>query len=93
MSYKNWTKEIDSEDICWLHLDIADCTTNILRADVLDELDEILNELAHTLPAGIIFVSDKDNGFIAGADINEFTEITTQDQAEKMLRRGHDIMN
>ncbi|VAW70377.1 Enoyl-CoA hydratase / 3-hydroxyacyl-CoA dehydrogenase / 3-hydroxybutyryl-CoA epimerase, partial [hydrothermal vent metagenome] len=42
---------------------------------------------------GIIFVSDKDNGFIAGADINEFTEITTQDQAEKMLRRGHDIMN
>ncbi|VAW62083.1 Enoyl-CoA hydratase / 3-hydroxyacyl-CoA dehydrogenase / 3-hydroxybutyryl-CoA epimerase [hydrothermal vent metagenome] len=93
MSYKNWTKEIDNDDICWLHLDVSDSSTNILRSDVLDELNEILNELAQALPAGIIFLSDKDNGFIAGADINEFTEITTQEQAEKMLSRGHDIMN
>ncbi|HED35717.1 MAG TPA: crotonase [Gammaproteobacteria bacterium] len=93
MSYKNWSKETDSEDICWLHLHVADSSTNILRSDVLDELDDILNDCAQTLPAGIIFVSDKDNGFIAGADINEFTEITTEEQASKMLSRGHDIMN
>lgn len=93
MSYKNWKIEKDDEDICWLHLDVADSSTNILRIDVLDELDDIINDLVQSLPAGIIFVSDKNNGFIAGADINEFTEITTYEQATEMLIRGHTIMN
>lgn len=93
MSYKNWTIEKDEEDICWLHLDVENSSTNILRSDVISELSEILNELAQSLPAGIIFVSDKTNGFIAGADINEFTEIKTVDQAKEMLSRGHEIMN
>ncbi|VAW64929.1 Enoyl-CoA hydratase / 3-hydroxyacyl-CoA dehydrogenase / 3-hydroxybutyryl-CoA epimerase [hydrothermal vent metagenome] len=93
MSYKNWKIEKDDEDICWLHLDVSKSSTNILRSDVLDELDDIINDLAQSLPAGIIFVSDKSNGFIAGADINEFTKITTQEQATEMLVRGHTIMN
>ncbi len=93
MSYKNWKIETDDEDICWLHLDVAKSSTNILRSDVIDELDDIINDLAQSLPTGIIFVSDKSNGFIAGADINEFTTITTQEQAKDMLVRGHTIMN
>lgn len=93
MPYKNWKIEKDEEDICWLHLDVENSSTNILRSDVISELSEILNELAQSLPAGIIFVSDKSNGFIAGADINEFTEVKTIDQATEMLTRGHEIMN
>ncbi len=93
MSYKNWTIEKDSDDICWLHLDVDKSSTNILRKDVLDELNQILDELVQAPPAGVIFVSDKDNGFIAGADINEFTVIKTVEQAEEMLKRGHEIMN
>ena len=93
MTYKNWTIEHDDDDICWLHLDVSDSSTNILRSDVLDELNDILNDLAQSLPAGIVFISDKSNGFIAGADIKEFTEITTEEQAREMLYRGHMIMN
>ena len=93
MSYKNWIIEKDNDDICWLHLDVADSTTNILRFDVIDELNDIINDLAQSLPSGIIFVSDKKNGFIAGADIKEFTEINTVEQAREMLHRGHEIMN
>ena len=93
MSYKNWTVEKDDEDICWLHLDVTDSSTNILRSDVLDELDDVINDLVQSLPAGIVFVSDKSNGFIAGADINEFTEVKTTEQATEMLVRGHSIMN
>ncbi len=93
MPYTNWSIEKDTDDICWLHLDVSESSTNILRRDVLDELDKILDEMAKTSPAGIVFVSDKSNGFIAGADINEFTNITTQQQAIEMLQRGHDIMN
>jgi len=93
MSYKHWTIERDGEDICWLHLDVADSSTNVLSGAVLDELNNILNELAQNTPKGIVFVSDKNNGFIAGADIKEFTEITTVEAAIAMLKRGHEIMN
>ncbi len=93
MTYKNWIIEKDKDDICWLHLDVADSSTNVLRSDVLDELNSIIDEQAQSLPAGIVFVSDKQNGFIAGADINEFTEITTIEQAEQFLSRGHEIMD
>ncbi len=93
MSYKNWSIEKDSDDICWLHLDVEKSSTNILRKDVLDELNQIIDELVQTPPAGVVFVSDKDNGFIAGADINEFTIIKSVEEAEVMLKRGHEIMN
>ncbi|MCW9014829.1 MAG: 3-hydroxyacyl-CoA dehydrogenase NAD-binding domain-containing protein [Gammaproteobacteria bacterium] len=93
MAYQNWMIEKDDDDICWLHLDVADSSTNVLSSAVLDELNQILNELAQSLPKGIVFVSDKNNGFIAGADINEFTHITTEQQATDFLQRGHDIMN
>jgi 3-hydroxyacyl-CoA dehydrogenase / enoyl-CoA hydratase / 3-hydroxybutyryl-CoA epimerase len=93
MSFQHWTIERDNDDICWLHLDVADSSTNVLSAAVLDELKELLNELAQNTPKGIVFVSDKNNGFIAGADIKEFTEITTVEAAKVMLNRGHEIMN
>ncbi|MCW9005134.1 MAG: 3-hydroxyacyl-CoA dehydrogenase NAD-binding domain-containing protein [Gammaproteobacteria bacterium] len=93
MAYKHWKIERDDENICWLHLDVADSSTNVLSAAVLDELNDVLNEQAQSLPKGIVFVSDKKNGFIAGADINEFTVVKNHDEAMVMLNRGHDIMN
>lgn len=93
MAYTHWKIDRDDENICWLHLDVADSSTNVLSSAVLEELKTIINELAQSMPAGIVFVSDKRNGFIAGADINEFTVIKTQEQAMEMLNRGHEIMN
>jgi 3-hydroxyacyl-CoA dehydrogenase / enoyl-CoA hydratase / 3-hydroxybutyryl-CoA epimerase len=93
MAYKHWKAELDDDNICWLHLDVAKSSTNVLSKSVLDELSELLNEQAQSLPKGVVFVSDKDNGFIAGADINEFTEIKTEEEALVMLNRGHEIMN
>jgi len=93
MAYKHWKAELDDDNICWLHLDVAKSSTNVLSKAVLDELSEILNEQVQSLPKGIVFVSDKDNGFIAGADINEFTEVKTEEDAMVMLNRGHEIMN
>lgn len=93
MAYQHWKIELDDENICWLHLDVAKSSTNILSAAVLDELCELLNEQAQSLPKGLVFVSAKASGFIAGADINEFTKINTYDEAMVMLNRGHEIMN
>lgn len=93
MAYTHWKIDRDDENICWLHLDVANSSTNVLSSTVLDELKTIIHELAQSMPAGIVFVSDKNNGFIAGADITEFTLIKTQEQAMEMLNRGHEIMN
>lgn len=93
MSYKNWTIERDASNIVWLHFNKADASTNVLSTEVLNELNLALDEINNDLPKGVIFVSDKKNGFIAGADISEFTTIKDRSEATAFLRRGHDIMN
>lgn len=93
MDYKHWKIVHDDDNICWLHLDVADSSTNVLSNAVLAELSEILNEQAQAAPKGIVFVGDKTNGFIAGADIREFTEIQTPEEGLAMLQRGHEIMD
>ena len=93
MSYKNWTIERDASNIVWLHFNKADASTNVLSTDVLNELNLALDEINNDLPKGVIFVSDKKNGFIAGADISEFTTIKDHAEAMAFLRRGHDVMN
>ena len=93
MSYKNWTIERDANKIVWLHFDKADTSTNVLSSEVLIELNQALDEINNDLPKGVVFISDKKNGFIAGADISEFTTIKDKAEALAFLRRGHDVMN
>ncbi|MDZ7663030.1 3-hydroxyacyl-CoA dehydrogenase NAD-binding domain-containing protein [Thiohalophilus sp.] len=90
-NYKNWNVVHDDHHIAWLHLDKAESSTNTLSAGVLNELDEILNQLLSKPPRGVILLSDKDNGFIAGADVNEFTEFNDQGEAQAAIERGHTI--
>ncbi|MGD8796664.1 MAG: enoyl-CoA hydratase-related protein, partial [Thiohalophilus sp.] len=91
--YKNWKVVHDEHHIVWLHLDKADSSTNTLSAGVLNELDSILGELLSKPPRGVILLSDKENGFIAGADVNEFTEFNDQGEAQAAIERGHTIFN
>ena len=93
MSYKNWTIERDANRIVWLNFNKADASTNVLSSEVLIELNQALDEINNDLPKGVVFVSDKKNGFIAGADISEFTTIKDKAEALAFLRRGHDVMN
>ncbi len=91
--YKNWKVETDSDGICWLHIDKANSSTNVLSADLLEELETELVNLQKTPPRGVVFISDKSNGFIAGADVKEFSEFTSEHVALLAIQRGHRIMN
>ena len=93
MAYQHWVIERDASNIVWLHFNKADSSTNVLSSAVLSELNSALDEINTQLPKGVIFISDKSNGFIAGADISEFTTIKDQAEAIAFLRRGHDVMN
>ncbi|HET7766714.1 MAG TPA: 3-hydroxyacyl-CoA dehydrogenase NAD-binding domain-containing protein [Burkholderiales bacterium] len=92
-AYRNWKTETDGDGLVWLSLDKADSATNVLSADVMAELDAVLDELAAEKPRGLIVRSAKESGFIAGADVEEFTRIKDPDDAMRMVRRGWDLYN
>jgi 3-hydroxyacyl-CoA dehydrogenase/enoyl-CoA hydratase/3-hydroxybutyryl-CoA epimerase len=85
--------ETDDDNIVWLHFDKADAGTNVLNVDVFEQLDEHLQQIAARNPRGLVILSDKANGFIAGADITAFTKVKNSDQALAFLRLGQDVFN
>ncbi len=91
--YKNWRLHVDGKGIAWCHLDVADASANVLSTAVLGELERLVEELAQLSPVGAAFVSDKETGFIAGAKIEEFTEIQDSEQARAAISRVHKLFN
>lgn len=89
--YKNWKVESDDDGICWLHLNVPKSSANILNEQVIIELDTIVEELLKNTPKGAVILSDKESGFIAGADINEFTTFDSEEDALKNVQRAHKI--
>lgn len=90
---KNWQLETDNDNIVWLTLDRAGENANSLSREVLLELKENLVTLQKNPPRGVIFRSGKPSGFIFGADVREFLEFDTLDQARELIKRGQSIMD
>jgi len=86
--YKNWHLETDEDEIVWLHFDKANSGTNVFSSDVFKELFVILDHLAGLDAKGLIILSDKENGFIAGANIEEFTQLKSKEEALELIRVG-----
>lgn len=90
---QNWRTEIDSDNILWVIFDRSDKNVNALNAEVLHELDALLDYIPQSLAKGVIFASGKNNGFIAGADIERFPELANINQAITFLRLGQRVFN
>jgi len=91
--YKHWHYDLDTEKVVWLTLDKANTSTNTLSAEVLHELEKLLDDAQHDMPTGMVIQSGKSSGFIAGADIKEFTRLTTETEALQLIRNAHAIFN
>jgi 3-hydroxyacyl-CoA dehydrogenase/enoyl-CoA hydratase/3-hydroxybutyryl-CoA epimerase len=89
----NWQLEVDSEGLAWLCLDKQSGSTNVLTREVLFELESVVAGLAAAPPTGLIIYSGKSNGFIAGADVNEFPDIDSEADAYDLVRRGQRIFD
>ncbi len=90
---KHWLVEEKNNGIVWLGMDVEDSSANILSATVLAELYQILSKLAKNPPLGIAITSNKSKGFIAGADIKEFTKISNADEALELVQYGQTVFN
>lgn len=93
MNYEHWTTESDSAGVLWLRIDKADGGANVLSGPVLQELNDIIDPLATDPPKGLVIHSGKTNGFIMGADINEFTRIESPEQAYELIRLGQQVLD
>jgi 3-hydroxyacyl-CoA dehydrogenase/enoyl-CoA hydratase/3-hydroxybutyryl-CoA epimerase len=89
----HWRYEMDDDNFIWLCIDKADGSANVLSGPVLSELATFLDAVEQSPPAGMIVHSGKKNGFIMGADINEFTRIKTEDEAFDLIRLGQEVLD
>ncbi|HXB17216.1 MAG TPA: 3-hydroxyacyl-CoA dehydrogenase NAD-binding domain-containing protein [Steroidobacteraceae bacterium] len=92
-SARNWTLERDAEGVAWLTLDKPGSSANVLSGSVLLELDGLLAALEKEPPRALVVLSAKKSGFIAGADIREFTGITDADSGYLLIHRGQQVLN
>jgi 3-hydroxyacyl-CoA dehydrogenase/enoyl-CoA hydratase/3-hydroxybutyryl-CoA epimerase len=89
---RHWKLKRDMDGICRLIFDKDGTSTNVLSGEVMLELNNILAELESDLPQGLIVMSGKHNGFIAGADISEFRNITDEQRARELVSQGQSVI-
>ncbi|MGC8519746.1 MAG: 3-hydroxyacyl-CoA dehydrogenase NAD-binding domain-containing protein [Steroidobacteraceae bacterium] len=89
----HWRIERDSDQILWLWADKADASANVLSSEVLRELDEHLTRIRAEAPRGLVVLSAKKSGFIAGADIKEFTRIQGEDSGYRLIHAGQAVLD
>jgi 3-hydroxyacyl-CoA dehydrogenase/enoyl-CoA hydratase/3-hydroxybutyryl-CoA epimerase len=87
-----WILERDADGLAWLTLDKPGGSANTLSSAVLSELADQLAALRAQPPRGLILLSGKSSGFVAGADINEFTALHTESAAFELISRGQAII-
>ena len=76
-----------------LTIDLTGEPVNKLNAQVKTEFETVLTELRDD-PAvrALVLVSGKPDTFIAGADIEEFTRLTTQEEFTRLSREGQEML-
>ena len=83
--------DVDRDNIGWLTLDKPGSSTNTLGRVVLEDLGRQLDALERQSLRGLVIRSAKDSGFNAGADINEFTALSPEADALKLIKLGQSI--
>jgi 3-hydroxyacyl-CoA dehydrogenase/enoyl-CoA hydratase/3-hydroxybutyryl-CoA epimerase len=93
MDTKHWKLTLDAENLAWLYFDRAGTTTNTFSSEALRELGSIADHLAAMPPKGLAILSSKENGFAAGADIEEFTRLGSAEEANAFLVLGNEVFD
>ncbi len=90
---QHWRLEREPAGLAWLTFDKAGESTNTLSEAAVRELGLALDELEREPPKALVIRSGKSAGFIAGADIEEFTKIESAEGARALVQRGWDMYN
>src|SRR5882762_9026330 len=92
-NWKHWRLETAADGIASLTFDRAGESTNTFSSEVLNELSGIATHLAGNPPRALAILSAKENGFAAGADIDEFTALKSPEEAFTFTTLGNDVFD
>ncbi len=90
---RNWTLDVDAAGVATLTIDCQDASANTLGREVMTELDTCLAEVERLRPAALVLRSGKPSGFVAGADVREFTSLTDASEAYALVRAGQQVLD
>ena len=90
---KHWQLINEENGIVVAVFDKAGESANSLSAEVMAEFGEILDLLNKQPPKGLIVRSGKEAGFIAGADIEEFSQLNSAEKGRALVTRGWNLFN
>lgn len=84
--------EVRDNGVAFLIFDLKDEKVNILSSKVMAELDSWLDDLARRSDIkALVFLSAKEDNFIAGADVSEIRDITDPNEGAEKARQGQAI--
>lgn len=90
---KHWSFHTDIEKIGWLTIHTPDSPVNTLSREAIMELETLvarIEDLANSREMiGVVLLSGKDSGFIAGADVREFDAMSDFSVLPEALKRTH----
>ena len=89
----DWVVDTDKQGVMWLTLDKQGTDTNVLSASVLEQLNRLVDQIILDKPSAVIIQSGKTSGFIAGADVKEFLQVTNKQEALIMIKRGQNVFS
>jgi 3-hydroxyacyl-CoA dehydrogenase/enoyl-CoA hydratase/3-hydroxybutyryl-CoA epimerase len=83
---------VGSNRLATLVFDAPDRRVNVFDRSVLEELEVLIDEVAGRDDVGVlVLLSGKDNGFIAGADVNMIADVADPVAAEAGVRYGQRV--
>jgi 3-hydroxyacyl-CoA dehydrogenase/enoyl-CoA hydratase/3-hydroxybutyryl-CoA epimerase len=88
-----WTLRTDSDNVAWLAFDVPGSSANSLSRTAMLELNAQLDVLQRSPPRALIIESAKKSGFVAGADIKEFTGLTSPEVAYDLVRTAQRVLD
>lgn len=93
LSLRHVHPRTEADGVLILLLDRAGESVNTLGREVLEELEAVFERLRIEPPEALVIASGKASGFVAGADIREFTRYQDPDEVRAALERGHRVFD
>src|SRR5260370_1394877 len=91
----DFTMTVGEDLIAVIRFDAIGRTMNTLTNSAWDQLGALIQQVSADPIKGAVIISGKDNGFCAGADLDELilfagnTPATEQEQRDRRRRRSH----
>src|SRR5262245_50474170 len=94
--FKADTLEVDTDTggTALLKIDVPGETYNVLNRQLLSDLDAALDRIAEQTSLRLLVLRGmKKSGFLAGADVKQFADITSGEQASALSARGQQLFD